>query len=233
MVNPAALVTAVLFFGIGAALVSRGLGTARLRRTLAQLQPSPVSSLGDGLRMVRGRIKGDPPLASPYQKRACVYYFFRVSDPHAKRPRTLATGKAWTLVDVEDSTGVARVDAQPALVASPRRFEATLRNLRTIPADLADFFERAGIDEKHLPRLPSMRIHEYTIEPGDEVFVTGTVRIEDGQKVFYRKKRRPLIVSSERDVGYLNGLRNELVLYAATAPLLFAGAAGLLFLALS
>lgn len=209
----------LLFLGFEA--LHRGLAQANLIRTLRTIRATPVADPRPDLQLVHGPLEGEPLLYSPYQGRACLYYFFRVTEPReGGRPVTLATGKEWTLVRVRDASGAAAIEAWPALVASPRRFEDRLTGLTRIPPHLADFFERAGIDDKHLPRFSTLVVHEYTLEPGDAVYVTGTARLRAGQKVFYRKKRSPLIVSAEPDVGYLGGLRHELFLYAALAPLL-------------
>lgn len=213
-------------------LLRRGVFLARLIRALSVLRPRTVGQLEPGLAMARGKIQGDPLLKSPFQNRDCVYYFFQVLEPRADgKHRILAKGKEWTLARLEDETGSASVEAVTAMVASPRRFETSLRGLSKVPPDLADFFERAGIDAKHLPRLPHLRIHEYTLEPGDDVFVTGTVRATPEGKLFYRKGRGPLIVSSDSDVGYARALRNELLIYLATPPLL--ATAGLVLVALA
>ncbi len=182
--------------------------------------------------MVKGRINGEPLLSSPLQRRPCVYYFFRVLEPvPGKRPRTLATGKEWTIVEVRDETGAARVDAWSAVVASPRRFERRFQGLAKVPEDLHGFFERAGIDEKHLARFPDFQVHEYTIEPGDDVYVTGTLRHDGGEKVLYRKKRRPLVVSADPEIGLARGLQHELWLYAALAPMLVVAGVALFVIA--
>lgn len=193
-----------------------------------------MASLRPGLALVQGRLQGDPLLRSPFQQRDCVYYYFRVLDPtNERRPRTLAKGKEWTLAAVEDDSGRADLQGISSMVGSPRRFETELRDLSKIPPDLAGFFERAGIDEKHLARLTRLVVHEFTLEPGDVVYVTGAVREEAGTKTFYRPKRGPLIVSSQSDVGYVRGLRNELLIYLTTPPLLLLAGLALVLLALA
>lgn len=234
MVFRLALAAGILLLLLGALLMLRGVRLARLIQRLARLRPVPIAAAPPGLVMVRGQLAADPLLRSPYQGRACAYYFFRVVEPRpGHRPRTLATGKEWTLTRIEDATGHAQLDAVTAVVASPRRFETEFERLQKIPQELAGFFERAGIEQKHLERLPRFLVHEYTLEPGDSVYVTGTLRVEDGGKVFYRGKRGPLIVSSEPDIGYLRGLRNEFLIHAAAPPLLLVAGAVLLLLALA
>lgn len=219
---------------LGAFESIRALRLTRLLQTLNRLEVTQLAESPDGLRCAHGRFEGTPLLRSPYQGRPCLYYLFRVLEPRADgKPRLLASGKEWTEVHLEDESGRARVEAGPALVASPRRFEEPLSGLRRIPPERADFFERAGIEERHLARLPQLVVEEFTIEPRDSLYVTGTLETRNGEKRFYRKHHSPLIVSAERDIGYRTGLRHELVLHGALAPLLLLGAAALLLLALA
>jgi hypothetical protein len=224
--NGVALAVAALLLILGLAVLRRALDQGKLLRTLRGLEPNPTAASGTGLRLVHGRLGGDPLIQSPYQGRPCVYHFFRVLEPRpGGRPRVLATGKEWTAATVTDDTATAQIEPWTAVVASPRRFEAVHEGLTSIPPHLATFFERAGIDEKHLPRLPSFVVHEYTLEPGDEVYVLGT--LDAAPRRFRRAKRRPLVVSAQRDVGLGAALRNEWLLYALLAPLLLAGALAL------
>jgi len=221
--NGVALAVAAFFLLFGLLALRRAVDQARLIKTLRALEPVGVRDPGPALRLVRGTLDGQPLLQSPYQARPCLYYFFRVLEPRPSgAPRVLATGKEWTLATVSDPTGTAAIEPWTAVVASPRRFEASHENLKHIPPELATFFERAGIDEKHLPRLRSFVVHEYTLEPGDTAYVLGT--LDPTPPRLYRAKRRPLVVSSERDIGLLATLKNELLLFAILAPLLLAAA---------
>lgn len=215
------LAAGALLLFVGFRLLVRGARLATLLRELRRLRPTPLREVEIGLHQTRARIRRtESLLKSPYQKRECAYYFFRVSSAtQGPRRKALATGKEWALAEIEDATGRARIEPWTAIVASPHKFTTTLGPLETIPPDLVDFFQKAGIDEKHLPRLGQMTVEEYTLEPEDEVYVTGTVRTEGGAKIFHRPKRGPLIVSAEADIGYTKGLRHELFLYTAIPPL--------------
>lgn len=198
------------------------------------MEPRPIAELGAGLGMAHGKLGGAPLLRSPLQGRECVYYFFRVVQPEpGGKERRLATGKQWTLANVSDASGRAEIEAVPALVASPRRHAQVFRGIQTIPEGLAPFFEAAGIDQKHLGRLSHFVAYEYTLEPGDDVFVTGEVRRQGDGKVFYRTRYSPLIVSAEPDIGLLPGLRTEFFVHAALTALLLVGAAALAALGLT
>ena len=218
MPNGVALAAAAVLLLLGLAITRRTIDQARLVRTLRTIEPVGIGEQGPALRLVLGRLAVPAPIVSPYQGRPCAYYFFRVLEPRPSgQPRVLATGKEWTHALVEDETGAAQIEPWTAVVASPRRFEHAHEGLKTIPDHLKTFFERAGIDEKHLPRMPSFVVHEYTLEPGDDVYVLGTLDAQERR--FFRAKRRPLVVSAEREIGLLGALRNELLLYAFLAPM--------------
>ena len=233
MAQPLVLGVAVVLLLLGLLVLRRALDQARVTRTVRDLAVTPIRPPATGLQRVRGRLAGDPLLRSPYQGRECVYYFFRVTEPReGKRPRVLATGKEWSLATIEDGSGRAALEPWTPAVGSPRRFETVLRGLTEVPPGLEGFFERAGIDPKHLPRLPLMVVHEYTLEPGDEVHVLGTQRVEAGGATFHRAKHRPYVVSAEADVGLLPGLRHQWIVFASVAPMLLAAGLTLLALAL-
>lgn len=232
MVQYAPLIVGALLAALAWAALRRALQTARLIAHLNRIQPQTIESLATGLQQVRGQITTTLPMQSPLAGRPCVYYFFRIQAPHPKGGwRVIATGKRWTDVGIQDDTGGAEIRGQSALVASPRRIDHHLGPLKDIPTQWAELFDQAGIDAKHLDRFDDLRAHEYTLEPGDDVYVTGHVRTENQAKVFYRAKRSPLIVSSQPDIGYVRGLRHEWLLFSAVAPMLAAAAAILFTLA--
>lgn len=233
MADPVVVGVGLVLLLLGLLAWRRARDQARVVQLVRDLPVTPVGGVNEGLQRVRGKLESDLPLKSPFQGRECLYYFFRVTTPReGKTPRTVATGKEWTIGQVRDESGVAALEPWTPAVGSPRRFETVLRGLTAIPPDLAKFFERAGIDEKHLPRLPVMTVHEYTLEPGDEVYVLGTPRVEEGARTFHRAKRRPYAISSEEDIGLLRGLRNEQLIHAVVAPMLLLAGCGVVVLGL-
>src|SRR5581483_2384705 len=142
------------------------------QRTLDTIGVTPIATEAGNVQLVYGRVVVDQPLRSPLQDRPCAYYFFRVVEPRPSKLRKLATGKKWSPFLVQDPSGTALVDPIPAVVASPRRHRQEFKGLQRIPPGLERFFEEAGIDQKHLPRLPEFYVDEYTIEPDDQVYVT-------------------------------------------------------------
>ena len=197
----------------------------RLIQTLRTLRPTSVAEAEENeLQLVQGRIASPDPIPSAFNKRACVYYAFRVEEPRPEpqKPRRLAVGKDWATLEIEDETGVATIESRPALIRAPHEHVTHLGKLSSIPPEHAEFFEKAGIYERHLARFIDVRVVEYTLEPGDEAYVLGHVRSENGRKIFYRATHSPLAVSQTVDAGLVPGYRNELLLFSVAAALLVA-----------
>lgn len=197
---------------------------------LRELPLLRLSEIQPGLVRVRARLGSARPIAAPISGRPSVYYFVAAErlGPVPRKKRRLGSHKEWTEVDLED--GELRVAVQPwtPTVASAHVDEERFEGLVTIPPDRVDLFELVGIADRHLGRIGPFHVLEYRLEPGDEVYVTGTYAPEKG---IYRDGRSPLIVSAQPEIGYLRSLKNELVLYTALPPMVLA--AGLLLFVLA
>lgn len=223
MAEPALVVAALVLLVFTILAARRSLRLSRLIKTLKTLRPTSVAEATENeLQLVRGRIATPDPIPSAFRGRRCAYYAFRVEDHRLDKPkpRRLAVGKDWATIEIEDETGTATIDARPALIRAPHEHVERLGRIDDVPADKAEFFEQAGIYERHLARFQNLHVIEYTLEPGDELFVLGTVRSENGRKVFYRAKHSPLAVSETSDAGLVPGYRNELLLFSVAAVLL-------------
>lgn len=220
-------VGALVLAAIAGLALRRGMRVARTLRTLAGLAPHPIAALGEGVQMVRGHVVCPEPIKSAFRQRPCAYYAFRVEEPRPPpaKPKRLATGKDWAPFGVRDDTGSVQVDSRPALIRAPNTHTAEFGRLTQVPPEHREFFEAAGIHERHLGRFTGVRVVEYTLEEGDDVHVLGSVREENGRKVFYRARHSPLAVSADADPGLAPGLRNELMLFSVSAVLFLAFAA--------
>lgn len=223
--EPTLLISAFVLAVFAFFALRRSLRVMRLIRTLGQIRPTSIAeTIPNELQLVRGRIASSSPIPSAFQKRPVSYFAFRVEDPQpqGKKPRRLAVGKDWANIEIEDETDTATIDARPALIRAPHEHVASLGKRDKIPPEHAAFFETAGIYERHLARFNDVRVVEYTLEPGDEMYVLGMVRSENGRKIFYRATRNPLAVSQTIDAGLVPGYRNELLLFSVAAALLAA-----------
>lgn len=223
--EPTLLITALVLLVFAFFALRRSVRVMRLIRTLRLIKPTSIAeALPNELQLVRGRIASPSPIPSAFQKRPVSYFAFRVEDPQpqGKKPRRLAVGKDWAHIELEDETDTAIIDARPALIRAPHEHMTSLGKLDKIPPEHDEFFETAGIYERHLARFNDIRIIEYTLEPGDEMYVLGMVRSENGRKIFYRATHSPLAVSNTADAGLVPGYRNELLLFSVAAALLAA-----------
>lgn len=221
LADPVFTTAALVVFVVSLFLLRRAILTKRLIDAMNRLHPEAIGSLQPGLRQAQGRIRAERAIQSAFHKRRCVYYAYRVEEPTlgpvAKR---LAVGKDWGEASLDDETGTVLLQHRPALIRAPHETVTELQGLTTIPAEHAEFFERAGIAQKHLGRFRALRIVEYTLEDGDLVHVTGWIDSDKDGKVFYRARRSPLVVSTEADTRLIPGLKNELLLFSAATAIL-------------
>ena len=196
----------------------RTLRVADLVKSLPSMTPEPLAEISEGFHLAAGIIESDALLQSPFHGRDCVYYAYRVEEP-GPVPKRLATGKNWAATRFRDATGAATIESRAALVRAPHETITNLERLDGLSDAQRSFLKDAGIEAKHLGRFRALTITEYTLEPGDDVYVLGTLEAAKDGKVFYRARHSPLAVSRTRDAGLLPGLRNELLLFRATTGL--------------
>lgn len=224
MVEPVFLVSVAVLLLLGFFAFRRARRTGRLVRDILHIRPTSIAQAGNDLVQVRGVVRTTQPISSAFQQRPCAYYAYRIEDvqPEPKKPRRLAVGKDWADLFLEDETGTAVIHSRPALIRAPHEHIEHLGKLDAIPERHAAFFEAAGINARHMRRFTNLRVVEYTLEDGDEVFVLGTARPDEGRKVFYRARHSPLAVTPNADTGLVPGLKNELLLFSVAAVLLVA-----------
>lgn len=223
MAEPTLSIASVILLAFAILAGRRSLRVMRLVKRLGALRPTRIADAPEGtLQVIHGRVSSPAPIPSAFQRRAAAYYAFRVEEPRPEpqKPRRLAVGKDWAPLVIEDESGSADVESRPAYIQAPHEHVRSLGKLAKIPIEHTAFFEAAGIHERHLARFANVRIVEYTLEPSDAVYVLGTVRSENGRKVFYRATHSPLAVSQNIDPGLVPGYRNELLLFSVAALLL-------------
>jgi hypothetical protein len=234
--QPALLVAALILLFFALLSLRRAWRLRSLVTALRALSPVGIGEAKpDRLNLVKGRVASPAPIPSAFQGKPSVYYAYRVEDRRADspKPRRLALGKDWATFELEDATGSAIVESRPALIHAPHLHDEPMGRLEAIPPERTDFFEAAGIYERHLARFQNVHVVEYTLEPGDEVFVVGSVREENGRKVFYRAKHSPLAVSTTPNAGLVPGYRNEQMLFSVASLLLAVFAAAFLVASLA
>ena len=216
--NAYVLAFAAILVLIGIRIARRGGELRALIARMRALTPTALSDLKPGLVQVRATIQSDEPMAAPLSGRPCVYAFVRANriPKGGQGPKRLASHKTWTPSYVSD--GIGRIELQPwtPLVSATHKDTIRFEQLGGIPEGREDLFELMGMADRHAARIGTFDVTELRVQPGDEMYVTGTY--EPGKGI-YRHKRNPFIVSATPHIGYTAGLRNEVILYTAVAPM--------------
>jgi hypothetical protein len=228
--NPWLLATGLALALIATLLLRRGLRLAHLLRQIPGLPESTLDQLPTGLVKTQGRLHAPEPLQALLSRRPACYYFIKVeSEPRDGKPaKQLAAVKRWAPSQLEGPEGAVNLQPWTPLVASSHKEVRHVQGLTSIPDEQADLYEALGITQRHLKRIQPYTIIEYRFEPGDHVHVIGT---HDPKKGIYRAKHSPFTVTQTHDLGFLQGLRRELVLWTAIPPMAFIAAAIIIGLA--
>jgi len=163
---------------------------ARLRRgRLWSIADMPAAEIGRIVGVVRAI--GDATVVSPITERPCLYYSVRVHDYE----RTLAAEVGGVAFDIEDGTGVARVDPRGAMSAlAPMHLH---NGLLTAPTQRqVAFLEAHGYTGTYL----NVNYDEAIVKPGDRIAVLGV-----GTRVADTDGRSCLQLASSPDVQLVLG----------------------------
>jgi len=161
-----------------------GFRTWRRMRLIQDTPTSAVRSMALGRAELHGRAAEKGELVAPFTGRPCVYYRYLVeeevrSSRRRRRWRTLEKGssEAWPFY-LDDGTGRALVDPRGATLDLPRDYRAVDPPL-TGPAGA--FLEERGIRTRgFLGFRKRLRLTEWHIAPGEEIYVLGVARERDG-----------------------------------------------------
>ena len=176
----------------------------RIHQLISQTETSRISNIRNGFYEIKGRVVAiEPPLITPFSKKACVYYDFLVEEK-----RSSGKNSSWVkyLKDVQrqrfgvdDSSGIAVIDTTNAEM-----------KLRVDLKDESDMFNKAdehqkevlgkyGKKNKGLLFEKTLRYREIFLEEGDEVYVLGEVSSRDNSRPLFKKLSRPLFVSDKTE----------------------------------
>ena len=156
------------FFG-GLLLFMQGF---RLLQRKQWIEDTPVSKIG-GAAIGRveffGKLVGPYTLLAPLSEVDCFYYrtIAVTAEDVGQRPQESATESMFTPFFVEDETGCVMVDPRGAQLDLPAEYTSDRANEELDPCCL-HFLARHGLATSYVKSL-----REYTIKPGDELFVVG------------------------------------------------------------
>jgi hypothetical protein len=181
-----------------------GLSFKAISRRLEEMTATPVSRVTPGFVEVKGRAKGArSPVISPVSKKPCVYYRFVVEEL-VKRGKS----STWyTRLDDRQECGLLVEDAwqgeiEVNLGAAELMLKPDLRTksgfLNDAPPELEATLREYGGSSQGLIFNKTMRYTETVLEAGDEIYVIGTARQQDGKMVIDRGDDL-FIVSDQRE----------------------------------
>lgn len=168
----------LLLAALGCGLVACGVAILRRRRLIETLPTSPTGLVREGLAEIEGEARPAAPLTAPLSGQPCVYYRYKLEEQRRGRPgrrqwRTVDRGESEQPFYLEDSSGRIRVE--------PAGAEMVLRR----------DFRSSGWGGLLSGRK---RLSEWRIEPGDRVFVLGTL-CGSGSRAVARRAARSAAAS--------------------------------------
>lgn len=81
-----------------------------------------------------------------------------------------------------------------------------------LPSRIRRAIEELGVPTMDAPGIDSkLRVHERIIDPGDEIYVFGEVKYENGSKVIKSGNRLPIIISDHKEYDVTRTLFTQIV----------------------
>jgi E3 ubiquitin ligase len=164
----------------GAFFVRHGFGQLREKNMIENVPSSLIQSVALGLAEIKGSSPNEAPLAAPLSGAACHYYRFLVEEERRsgkdKHWVTLDEGKSNVPFHLQDSTGRILVNPQGADILLQRDYQRMERG-------------EGWLGKRR-------RYQEWRIDPGDFVYVLGTVsrlqEVAGERRVLLAEKLRQL-----------------------------------------
>jgi len=141
-------------------LIRYGFRQLRKKNMVENVPSSPIRSVAMGLAEIQGRSPGDPTLAAPLSGALCHYYRYQVEE---ERHRSKG-GREWVVVDRGESSAPFHVeDPTGRILVNPSGADIVLKR----------DYQRIERGEGWFGRRK--RYSEWRIDPGEFVYVIGTV----------------------------------------------------------
>ena len=179
--NDPAVLGVILFVG-GIIGFFWGLRQYLRRRLIAQTPTSKVQSAALGAVELAGKTACDAPLTSPICRTACAYFCYKVEEERKDSKgrthwSTVLEGKSEETFFLEDPTGRMLIDPRKAEVDIPQDYQETFGGMFSdIPVAIQEFVtSQGGRTHGWLGGEKRMRFTEWRLEPGDPLFVLGTL----------------------------------------------------------
>ena len=177
------IVLGLFAFGAGLCLFFWGLREYWREKLMKNTPLSKVNSVALGLAELQGHATPLKTLTAPIERKACVYWHYEVEELRQSGKSsqwvTISEHQSHTPFYIEDDTGKILVDPDGAEVDIPKDLSETTGVFDSLSPCTSDFAQQKGYSMGLLDR--KKRFTEWIIEPGDPVFVFGTVTSPKGQ----------------------------------------------------
>ena len=187
------------FAGLGFGVWSFFWGFTRLRRKrlIENTPTSTIRSAPMGLVEVVGKATRAKTLISPIEKKTCILYRYTV-----ERYQSNGKNSSWVQVakgdsyncpfEIEDKTGRITVVPKMCELITDKDYEFTSGIGRGLTQEMINFLEEHNIKYHAFLGNYQMRLREWIIEPGDNVYVLGVAQkdgnfLNDHQAKVYRR----------------------------------------------
>jgi len=206
-----ALVFSGPLLGIGFYFRSKYKKADRIHKLMADTETTAIESLMPGPVEIRGRVVSTlPPAPSPWSQQPCVFYHFHVEEQRSSQNQHGHRSTYW--VDyindrrsdpfrIEDATGSVEIAPGEGEFQMNTDFATTSGSFNDAPENLrAMLNSRYGRDTQGLIFNKTLRYKESMLENGDEVYVFGEVRQDQGRFVIGAGEM-PLIICENGEAG--------------------------------
>ncbi len=159
---------------------------------MVDTETTAIGSLKPGPVEIRGRVVSTlPPAPSPWSQQPCVFYHFHVEEQRSSQSQHGHHSTYW--VDyindrssdpflIEDATGSVEIAPKEGEFKMNTDFATTSGSFNDAPENLRTLINtRYGRDTQGLIFNKSLRYKESMLENGDEVYVFGEVRQDQGR----------------------------------------------------
>ncbi len=199
----------------------------RIHKLSSETEIIPIGNIRAGPTWIHGRVKSSyPPATSPLSQTPCVYYHFYV-EVAVLRGEAGYSSEGWDeIIDdqksdpfwMEDDTGSVEIEHEGNFqINTDVTFKSGVTNhgltICDAPEDLRAMLKaRYGLDTKRSGIFGAahkkLRYKESVLENGDEVFIFGEARNENGRYII-GAGTVPLIVSEKGKTDVVDGLEPD------------------------
>ena len=227
---------------LGAVFFINGFRSMRRKKLMESIPTSKIRSLAVGIAEIYGKATTTDSklILAPFSNDECIVCRVVIQEYNKwskyRTWRTIKTGIISGTFMVEDETGMVQVDPSHAELDIPLSFESSSGWGTDPPEHAIKFLKKNNLDfEGFLGMNKSMRYLEYSIKPGDKIYVLGRAddnpHVEDGSAsqgvvdMMMQKSQNPNIyyISNKSEKYLLGKLSYTILGQIVGGPLLIGG----------